>query len=267
MKKLIKRIFVLALSFFYRNDDAILVFSGPLKGYKIPKRMAFRHLRMLFGKYEEGFSNSFFRSVQVSGVIYDIGANTGYFSLLALTNDRSSVVAFEPMSNVAAEFSTLMSVNGVSKKARLIQIALSNKRGEVVMLTPGPHEMGLMETVLRGQAVEKSEGVLVPMSTLDDIVEEKNLPPPALIKLDVEGAEELVLEGSKNLITKYRPIIYVEVHGREPAEGVWRVATELEYKLSLVGSGTDKCVLDRNGWLFLFRENKWAVLHVVLDPA
>ena len=49
---------------------------------------------------------------------------------------------------------------------------------------------------------------------LDDLIDEGAIPPPGLIKIDVEGAEEFVLEGGANLLRKHRPHIILEAHSK-----------------------------------------------------
>ena len=51
---------------------------------------------------------------------------------------------------------------------------------------------------------------------LDVLVEKLKLTPPDVIKIDAEGAECDILEGARTTLTKYRPALYVELHGTGP---------------------------------------------------
>ena len=53
---------------------------------------------------------------------------------------------------------------------------------------------------------------MVPTVRIDTLVETRGERPPNIIKIDVEGAEELVLRGGTNLLTKQSPVLLIEVH-------------------------------------------------------
>jgi len=52
----------------------------------------------------------------------------------------------------------------------------------------------------------------VPAHTLDSLVEEHELDPVHLVKIDVEGAETAVLQGMQRILRQDRPIVLVELH-------------------------------------------------------
>ena len=52
----------------------------------------------------------------------------------------------------------------------------------------------------------------VELVAIDDLVGDGGLPPPALVKIDVEGAEIAVLEGMRDTIERHRPAIVCELH-------------------------------------------------------
>lgn len=53
------------------------------------------------------------------------------------------------------------------------------------------------------------EKQLVPVLSLDDVL--RSMTPPAVVKIDVEGAEATIFQGASQLLHKARPLIYVEV--------------------------------------------------------
>jgi FkbM family methyltransferase len=95
------------------------------------------------------------------------------------------------------------------------QAALSNERGEVSFqfVASNPQLSGLrMRDYPRGETVQ---AIKVRTETLD-----ADLPPeyvPHFIKIDVEGAERLVIEGAMNILARHRPIIFFE-HGAGASE-------------------------------------------------
>jgi FkbM family methyltransferase len=179
---------------------------------------------MLFGKYETPFSNAFLRRLGTVLVAYDIGANTGYFSLLAASNSKVEVFSFEPMPNLVADLHTLVVMNHLADRVHVNHCALSNTAGTVRMVTPGSDATGLMETALRGQQVDREGGINVAAKTLDGFVFDEHHCPPELIKLDVEGAEAMVLQGARRVLNELKPTILVEVHGEPIAAEIWETA-------------------------------------------
>jgi FkbM family methyltransferase len=266
IKQYLKQALRHAVRLYAKNKVGVPVLSGPLRGCEILKSHGLRQLSMLFGKYEKQFSRCYYKYVKNATVIYDIGANIGYFSLLGAMNKSVRVIAFEPIPSIAEEFEHLMLLNNVSDRVKLSKYALSDKPGEVLMVTPGSAATGLMETVLRGQQVNRSDGLLVPMTTLDQFVFENNQPPPDLIKLDVEGAEILVLKGGSRVISTFKPIILAEIHGAEPAEGVWDYIFEKDYNLRIITGNDEQVMESKEQWMSFFQQSKWTILHVVLAP-
>ena len=78
--------------------------------------------------------------------------------------------------------------------------------GRTLARVSGP---ALEATGARSEAGGTRETQYVPTLTLDKLLE--TFPVPNLIKIDVEGAEEMVLRGANTVLSKYRPILYCEV--------------------------------------------------------
>ena len=72
--------------------------------------------------------------------------------------------------------------------------------------------------------------------TLDDFVSQGNTP-PSLLKIDVEGAEVVVLQGSRKVLAQFKPIILCETHGMIAAQGVYEILSELGYEQFIVHNG------------------------------
>ncbi len=84
----------------------------------------------------------------------------------------------------------------------------------------------------------------VPAVTLDQLLTE--FARPDLVKIDVEGAEAMVLEGGSRLLTDHRPVLYVEVGERQRLQ-VGEILRRHRYKL-FDGDSTDACELDVCAW-------------------
>lgn len=144
------------------------------------------------------------------GDVIDVGANIGVVcaSIARHMGEKGHVYAFEPSPEtfcVAAATIALNEVNNVT----LIQAAVSNQVGSTKFFaTPGNsaisslrlHEFSFLNS---WQTIEAS------VCTLDSFFEEKEFN-PIVIKIDVEGSELAVIQGSTNLISKHLPLIIYE---------------------------------------------------------
>lgn len=82
-----------------------------------------------------------------------------------------------------------------------------------------------------------AEGIGVPVVTLDKLVNDGTIPPPSVMKIDVEGAEERVLTGAYRLLTTAFPLIFLSAHGYRQHEACRDYLSELGYELQLRRDG------------------------------
>lgn len=163
---------------------------------------AHRHI-LLHGEYEHEITALFGRLAQPGWTVLDVGANAGYFSLLAadLGGPRSHVVALEPQQRIAAMLRRTLELNA-DAGIELVEAACGDHDGRVALVTPtDPRNSGLA-TLRAGQLTGPM--VLVPILRLDRFCAEHGLVPD-LMKIDVEGAEEAVLHGSETLLVAGLP--------------------------------------------------------------
>ena len=155
-------------------------------------------------------------------VLYDVGANIGLYSLFAAKlRPACRVFAFEPESH---NFSSLCRNVLLNRLENVTPCAfpLSDREGfellHVYGLEPGAalHSLG-SPSPLRDEAATIREGVLT--TTLDVLVARAALPPPSLLKLDVDGIEEKILAGAGATLGSAR-LRSILVEATEPgAEG------------------------------------------------
>jgi FkbM family methyltransferase len=147
--------------------------------------------------------------VPPGSTVVDIGANVGFFVLkfARWTGERGCVIAVEPDPENFAAIAAKVEAAGLKRCVRLIQAAAAAQGGSVGFerneLHPGDHRIRL-----------DAGGMMVPAVTIDDLVTEAGTPPVSLVKIDVQGAELLVLEGAKRTLDKMRPVLFVEVDDR-----------------------------------------------------
>jgi FkbM family methyltransferase len=187
---------------------------GPAKGY-----------RWLVGSGVHGFwlglfeiekRRAFERVLSSGDVVYDIGANVGYYSLVsaALVGPRGSVVAFEPLpENV--EFLRAHVERNSLQTVTIFESAVSDQNGQV--------RFRFDSTDSRSEGRLSPDGNLhVRSMRLDDLVGSGAIRPPQCIKIDVEGGEMAVLFGAEELFRAHRPVVFVETVGTEAT--AWLVA-------------------------------------------
>lgn len=147
--------------------------------------------------------------------IFDIGANTGVYSLVAKTiNKDANVFAFEPSKNT---FTQLQKNNALNKfNIHCKQIALSNS-SEIQVFYDTP-EKNQTSASLNPEKLKYWEGYSgdileynVSCMKIDDFIVENNITEIDLMKIDVEMHEAEVIEGFKLHLEKFKPIIIIEV--------------------------------------------------------
>jgi len=157
-----------------------------------------------------------------SDVFIDIGANLGYFSILAgrkLT--RGQVIAVEPSSRNQAALQANIELNELRNVRRVQRILWRESGKQLELHIIDPYNSGASSIL--GSGPIEAAGVSI---TLDDLVAELGLDRVDVIKIDVEGAELDVLEGGTQCLHKLKPRLLI-VAADHPDEPVRRKATRL----------------------------------------
>jgi FkbM family methyltransferase len=169
-----------------RADITHWMFLGPYFGRAEYEPATVRAVRALLGP---------------GGVFVDVGANCGYFSLVAaaLVGSSGRVFAFEPNPTVFRELTVHVELNACADRARAYQCALSDAPAERVRLFVSPRHSGfstLAPDRSPGRDHLSAESVVdVRTSTFDRWRLEAGVEAVDLVKIDVEGAEDQVLAG------------------------------------------------------------------------
>ncbi len=148
------------------------------------------------------------------GLLVDVGANTGFYSLLAVAAESGmNVHAFEPDPDVRSYLFDNINRNGFADRIAVESCALSDKIGTAKLYIPLQGH-GLVETSSSLNADFKpahSAEIVVEVSTLDDrLVDSSSI---SIIKIDVEGHEQEALAGGIASLAKHRPYVVVELLG------------------------------------------------------
>jgi FkbM family methyltransferase len=145
-----------------------------------------------------------------TGAIYDVGANCGWFAVRAARAGRP-VRAFEPVP-ATADFAERNLARIPGADARVVRSAVAEAAGTATIhLYSSSGNNSLHErTLAPGHPLRRTGALQVPVVRLDDLVGRPGFPPPALIKIDVEGAELGVLRGARETLALHRPAVVLE---------------------------------------------------------
>lgn len=190
-----------------RQRDVVMR-NGVAKGLKFNTGESCPELAL--GTYEVPIQNIFTQHLKPGDVFYDIGANVGFFSIIAakLVGDKGKVYAFEPGEGNANSIRHNARLNNFNH-IEVIEKAVSHTSGEGQLLLAkysGGHALATADAPpdLAGE-------VTVDLVSIDDLIAQNKIAPPNFVKIDVEGAELDVLKGMTETIKTARPAIIYEV--------------------------------------------------------
>ena len=200
---------------------------------------------LLDGEYEPELVRLCAELVDPHRDAVDVGANVGLFSvLLAHHLPERRVLAIEPSPAVVARLQANLVRNGVADRVPVFVGAASDQPGQVELSgIPGKEEYGTIgrpahpgiwaDAPDRGARIQS---VSVMSQPLDALVEEHGLT-PGFIKVDVEGAENLVISGARQTLQQHRPIVLSELSDRllrangTTAMEVVQIFLQLDYRV------------------------------------
>ncbi len=152
---------------------------------------------------KEPFTIQFIESIPSEGVLYDIGANVGSYTLVAAARGLQAV-AFEPILQNSEMLLANLQLNGWADRAIVMQQGLGMVSG-MAWVHYGDNRPGSATFAWGDVPPAKRPGlgwhsVLVPVSPLDDLVARYRLPAPTHLKIDVDGNEAPVLGGMMQVL-------------------------------------------------------------------
>ncbi len=147
-------------------------------------------------------------------VVWDVGSNCGQLALFfsRMAGESGRVFCFEPVPENYARLVENLRLNALTN-VDTFQTALGAAEGaRTFIFDPARHTMGTFsESMVKLKNHEDT--ITVPCTTLDAWA--KGRPGPSLIKIDVEGAGLEVIKGAAEVIGRYRPGIFFEIHAEE----------------------------------------------------
>jgi FkbM family methyltransferase len=165
-------------------------------------------------------------------IFYDLGANVGFFSLLAarLVGAAGQVFSFEPDPEVAARLRRNVSLNEAST-ITVVEAGVwsANANVRFIRSDASSPDRGTGRFVL---GENQADGASTRCVALDDFIQ--SAPPPNAIKCDVEGAELEALRGAKQLLETHHPWIMCEMHSDANDRTAREFLDNLGYKIETV---------------------------------
>ena len=198
-----------------------------------------------FGHYHERYEAALVaRVLDPAEVFWDIGANVGYFSLVAAARVREAgqVVAFEPGAAALERLTENVSLNP-GKNIRIYHLAVADRDGEAVLY----RAEGIADSSasLFAAAAGAAGGEACVTVALDGLRNKEKLASPDFVKLDVEGAELAALQGAAAILADSRPLLLVEM---ETKTLVAAGASKAAIQAFLKDYGYCAAYLRKGGW-------------------
>jgi FkbM family methyltransferase len=182
------------------------------------------------GKYEKKSIELWIMLSRYSGIIIDIGANTGIYALSAqCINPQAKVYAFEPIQRV---YEMLVANNKLNRfNIGCIKKAVSMESGYVEVYDV-PLEIEYTVSLEYDILKDEQNSIIVQLEKIDlaTFIEEERLSQIDLIKMDVEYHEYQVLKGMKGYLKQMRPDMLIEIVDEDLGEKINTSLTGLDYK-------------------------------------
>lgn len=169
-----------------------------------------------------------------SNTIFDVGANTGVYALLAKTiNPGAKIFAFEPVDRV---YSKLIANNKLNHyDVKCFKKAVSNFDGKAIIYDKQT-EHTLSVTVNKDTSDNKENSIPTAIKTirLDTFINSEGLSKIDLLKVDVETHEVEALEGFGGYLKKHEPTFIIEILNDKIAKGIEALISEINYEYYVI---------------------------------
>jgi FkbM family methyltransferase len=163
------------------------------------------------GLVEPSVQEAMRRHIAPGATVYDVGGDIGFFSILSarLTGRDGRVESFEPVPASAKAVAANAKLNGFTN-VRVHDVAVSDHDGAGTLLIQTDRTWSHLAD--RGPSLRTRDRVDVALVSLDAQIASGAIPPPDLIKIDVEGSEIAVLQGLTQTLRSRAPTIICELH-------------------------------------------------------
>jgi FkbM family methyltransferase len=246
---------------------------GAEAGFRIhvdPSDYAVGHTLARTGRYEPEVTATLRKVLAPGATFIDIGANVGWFSLLgaSIVGPSGHVIAVEPNPRNVALLRESVKDNGF-ENIDVLPVALAERPGVAALETDGSNGRVIP---IDGPPPETMEASFVVATyPLDELLEDLGTGRVDVIKIDVEGAEPLVLLGATKTISQRRPLLISEFYPMALDCSPWGNAADylamlraFGYRLSVIGHDM---TLDDDGIISLANRPEKGHVDLLARPA
>jgi FkbM family methyltransferase len=164
------------------------------------------------GEADDAVRRALLARVAPDAVVLDVGANVGWWTIplaRALGPRGGRVVAFEPVPANRERLRWAIAANGVDRYVDLVDVALGERPGKLGMWLKSSQTGATSGTAALVTGAGPAH-VTVAVHRLDDWARERALGRCDLVKLDIEGAELMMLRGAGDFLARTRPLVFGE---------------------------------------------------------
>lgn len=184
------------------------------------------------------YSEIFEKLLKKVECFFDIGANLGYYSLLAAkANPDIKIYAFEPATGPKHYLGENVLLNNMGHNIITVDFALSSRSNAIEFYEVKSTKYNYLEKNLSGEhnAGTKKETrnfikTTVQAISLSNFIKDKNIQSIDLIKIDTEGTEVEILQSGREYIEKFKPIVICETLYNTTESDLTTFFEKLEYK-------------------------------------
>ena len=213
-------------------------------GYQIENEVFWEGLE---GGWEKVSVGLWVKLAQNATTIFDIGANTGIFAMIAKSVTPSArVYAFEPLKRVHQKLASNIELNRYDIKS--YPLAISNANGKAFVYDQPTSENVYSVTVngaINPQDIIGSVKTEIDIVTLDTFIDENKVQGIDLMKIDVETHEGEVLEGFRGHLAAFKPTFLIEILRNEVGEKVQHCLEGLGYLYFNINEGGEPTQVDK----------------------
>jgi len=195
--------------------------------------------------------------IKPGDTVYDIGANIGlYTRLLVQRFAAGQVIAFEPMTENYRMLQENIRLGCIESRVITLPYALADFSGKsLLQVDDVMSASAVLDAVTMGKASEGRRHLNlspqveeVSVQSIDNLIQtDLRNHEPDVLKIDVEGAEVLVLQGARNFLQTAQPRLLIELHGATYARQILSLLFELGYTVA----GKVSPRLHKSGYMFL----------------